>query len=228
MNPKDDNMIDNNSNEGETGVQTPATPDASGETQAKDGGKKTYSEAEYKGLQAVIAKRDATIQNLTTELAEVQSKLTEALANQATTVNEKTSLDAKFTESQTKLAAIETENANLQKTLNEQKIIMQEFPDLAPAYSFIPKTSTEDEFREKAKEFRTTLKQLVTNGVQNVLAGSSLNANLTTSETAPLGGDEEDKAYRLVTSYAGRPGKEKEYAEAYERYQQILALRQKT
>lgn len=227
MQPTDETMAGNTGSEEET--VTPATPAAaSDENQPKSDGKKTYSEIEYKGLQAVIAKRDTTILNLTTELADTKAKLTEALENQATTVNEKTSLDAKFTDTQTKLTAIESEKNALQKIVSEQKIIMQEFPDLAPAYSFIPKAETEEEFREKAKELRSTLKQLVNNGVQTILTGSSPSTNMTGSELTPLGGDDEDKAYRLVAALAGRPGKEKEFEEANERYQKILAVRQKT
>lgn len=185
-----------------------------------------YTEAQYKGLQAVIAKRDGLIAELKKENLELEAKLAEAQANHGSAVSEKTSLATKLEESTKSTATLTEEVAALKKKLRYQEIVMKEFPDLSSTASFIPDAPTEDEFRTKAVEFRSALTQYVNNGVKNVLGGSSHPISSTTG-IPTLGADEEDKAYRDATALAGKPGKEKEYKEAYDRYLQILSAKQK-
>lgn len=198
-----------------------STKPPEGETQPKPEDNKpsakTYSEAEYKGLQTVIAKRDATIKDKDTLIAELTAKLAEAEANHGSAVSEKTSLTQKLTESTDKVTNLEKTVADLEKKLNYQNIVMKDFPDLAPAIDFLPRMDSEEEFREKAKELRATLKQYVGNEVKQVISGASppLSGD---GEGSTLGGDELDKLYREAVRLAGVPGKEQEYEAAYQKY----------
>jgi chromosome segregation ATPase len=185
----------------------------------------TYTEAQYKGLQAVIAKKDADIKQLTEKNIQLEAQVAELESNHGKVANEKSTLDSKLTETKQEASTLKEENAKLLKKLSHQDIIMKEFPDLASAASFIPETETEDEFREKAKEFRTALKQIVDTGVKDVLSGSSPPVE-PSDDGATLGVDELDKAYRDVVALAGQPNKRQEYEKARERYEAILDARQ--
>jgi chromosome segregation ATPase len=183
----------------------------------------TYTEAQYKGLQAVIAKRDGTIGTLTAQIVELEGKLAEAQSQHGAAVTEKTTVATQLTDAQSKVTQLQAEVTALQKKLSYQGIILKEFPDLASAASFIPETATEEEYRQKATEFRGTLKQYVDSRVKNVLDGSSPPID---QQNTTINASDDDKAYRDVVSLAGRPGKEKEYQEAYDRWQNILKAKQ--
>lgn len=230
MKPKDG--MDDNTIEEPTGTQETVTTSNDSETQPKTEGNETtqgkvYTEAQYKGLQAVIAKRDGTIANQANRISELEAKLAEAEANHGSAVSEKTTVGAQLKESQTKAAELEKEVANLQKKVKYQDIVMKEFPDLSQAASFIPDTDNEDDFREKAKELRGALNQIVKSNVQDVLGGASLPLEAGDGGTS-ASIDELDKAYRDVVALAGIPGKEQEYEKAYDRYVSIQEQRQKT
>ena len=207
---------------------TPATDPSGDETQPKPKGETTYTEAQYKGLQAVIAKRDATIAKLTNQISELEAELAEERANHGKAVSEKTNLSSKFTETEEKKAALEKEVADLQKKVSYQTIIMTEFPDLAPMSKLIPPSETEDGFRDNAKELRKAMKQYADTTVTNVLSGSSISVDQNGNDGTTLGNvDELDKLYKDATALAGVPGKEAEYREKYDRYLQLFNARNK-
>lgn len=183
----------------------------------------TYTEGQYKGLQAVIARRDADIVGFKNTIIDLETKLLEAQHGTVTVTGEKTTLETQLTAANTKVTDLEGQVAALTKRLKYNDIIMKEFPDLAQAASFIPETPTDDEFRTKATEFRQALTGFANLKVQNVLAGSSIPVNQANTTT---GEDDEDKAYRDVVALAGKPGKEKEYQEKYDHYQNILKAKQ--
>jgi len=205
----------------ETGEETTsATPSVESATQAKPQGK-TYSEAEYKGLQAVLAKKDVTIKELTEKLINAEAAKAELESNHGKVSNEKATVDTKLTETKKEASTLKEELAKLQKKLSHQEIIMKDFSDLSPVAHLIPESESEEEFREKAKEFRQTLNGYVNSSVKQVLGGSSPPVQ-PENDGATLGVDELDKAYRDVVSLAAVPGKEKEYEEAREKWLSLM------
>jgi chromosome segregation ATPase len=156
---------------------------------------KSYSEPEYKGLQAVIAKRDALIKELTEKNIQLEAEKAELESNHGKVSNEKANVDARYTETKAEADSLKKENAKLQKELDYQKIIMKDFSDIAEAAHLLPITETEEEFREKAKELRVTVNQLVKSNVKQVLGGAS--PPLEPGDTGnTLGVDELDEAYK--------------------------------
>ncbi|MGC9423773.1 hypothetical protein, partial [Vibrio sp.] len=178
------------------------------------------TEAEYKGLQAVIAKRDQTIASLTNKNQDLETEIADLKSKHGTAISEKTDLSEKITNVTEEKTNLENQVAKLEKKLKHQDIVMKDFPELAPVMSFIPETETEEEFRAKAKELQSSLNKYVGDGMQNVLSGSSpaVSGN---EENSTLSGDEADKWYREAASLAGIPGKEKEYEEAFQKYLEL-------
>lgn len=226
--PKPEDMTDDNTEGTQGTVDTATTPPASEPQPKNDGdksGPKTYTEAEYKGLQAVIAKRDGTIATQANKISELEAQLAEERANHGSAVTEKASLDSKLTEKETLVASLEKEVTTLQKKAARQEIIMKEFPDLAQAASYLPDVEADDEFREKAKELRTILKTHADTIVKDILGGAS--PSIKSDDTPNFGVDEEDRAYNEAVALAGVSGKEREYEAARDRYQAILEAKQK-
>lgn len=223
--PKDDTLDNTNvSGTSEDGTST-YTPPPTGETQSEPKGDqssaKTYTEAQYKGLQAVIAKKDALIAKQTTEIADLQTKLVEAEANHGSALSEKEKLSGKLTESTGEVDTLNKKVAELQRKLNHQDIIMKDFPDLAPAAYLLADTESEEEYRESAKALRATLKQYQGTAVKNAISGSSPPIE-DDGGGSSLNVDELDKAYKEVTALAGIPGKEQEYEKANQRYIELM------
>lgn len=219
----------------ETNPAENVTPDATSTadtTQPKPEGNTmpapvTYTEAQYKGLQAVIAKRDADIKQLTEKLTQLEADKAELESNHGKVANEKGTLTSELSEQKEKASTLEKENAKLQKQLAYRDIIMKDFSDIAPAAHLLGDTDTEEEFREKAKELRSALNQISEGRVKDVLSGSSPPVE-PTDDGATLGVDELDKAYRDVVALAGDPEKAGEYEKARARYEQILDAGQPT
>jgi len=182
---------------------------------------KTFTEAQYKGLQAVIAKRDVTIAKLTNEKAELETQKAEAEANHGSAVTEKTNLSSKLTESTKEVANFKKQVAALNKKVKFQGIIMKDFPELAPVSTLIPEVETEEEFRAKAKEVQAALSNYVDKGVQDILKGGSPPLGSTNEDNTPLGENALDKAWDEATALAGITGKEAEYEKAYKKYQKL-------
>ena len=205
----------------------PTTP-PSGETQQPKPEGKTYSEAEYKGLQAVIAKRDADIKQLTEKLIKSEAEKAELESNHGKVANEKGTLTSELAETKKLASSLEKEKAELQKKLTYRDIIMKDYPDLTAMSSLIPETETEEEFREKANEFRKALGQIVDTSVKDVLSGSSPPTGSNDDSGTQIGVDEVEKAYRDVVALAGNPEKTAEYNAAYDRYVAALDASQPT
>ena len=226
--PKDETTIDNTVDESGTPPEG-ATTDTASETQPKPKSEKpaqvTYTEAEYKGLQAVIAKRDETIKRLTEEKAEVLKEKTELENNHGKVASEKSTLDSELKQFKEKASTLEKERAELQKKLSYQEIVMKEFPDLSTAASLIPSAETEEAFRENAKQLQQVLKEYSNNKVKDVLSGSSPPVTQSDAETV-YGEDDLDRAWRDVSELAGNAEKRDEYLKARDKYEQVLDSRQ--
>lgn len=232
--PKKDTIDDANDDTTENISVT--TESSEGETQPKTEGStnvtqpRTYSEAEYKGLQTVIAKRDMTIASLTNEKQEWNSekqelinKLAEAEANHGSAITEKSSLDAKLTEAEKEAADYKKQVADLQKKNEFQEIVMKDFPDLANVAHLIRHGETEEEFRTNAKELREDLSKYIDKGVKNILSGASIPTD--GGDGSTLGVDDVDKWYDESIKLAGLVGKEQEYEKAYTNYLEALEAR---
>lgn len=226
MSPND---TDNDNVQDPKEPSTEPTKEPKSEPQPKPEGKteKTYTEAEYKGLQAVISKRDQTIAKLTNERDDALARLAEAEANHGSAVTEKTNLSEKLTAKEQEAADLQNEVAKLAKQIERRDIIMKEFPDLSPFTEFIPAAEDADEYREKAKEFKAALGQATQKGVQQTLSGSSPPIEPVEERTTP-GVDPVDEAYRKAMALAGRPDKQQEYEEAYREYTDLLDKRKQT
>ncbi len=212
----------------ETTVNTEGTDPDKSEPKPKSEGNeqsaKTYTEAEYKGLQAVIAKRDQTITKLTTERDEALAKLAEAEANHGSAISEKTNLSQELTEKTGKVEELENQVAKLTKKIEFKDILLNEFSDLGPAAKFVPEVETEEEFRERAKEVQATVNQLAKRRVAETLSGSSPPIEEANERTTP-GVDPLDEAYDKVMRLAGNPDKQAEYEKANKEYLDLLDSR---
>jgi chromosome segregation ATPase len=219
--PKPEDTTGNTEGESTENENNSSTTPPEGENQTEPKGSKpsakTYSEAEYKGLQAVIAKRDELIKNKDDKIAELIAKLAEAEANHGSAVSEKSTLTQKLTDATSQVETLQKQLADKEKNLKFQKIVMTDFTELAPVIDLIPDAENEEEFRAKAKEVQTTLSRYIGNGVKQVLSGSSP-ALSGDDEGSTLGADEEDRLYRNAVKLAGIPGKEAEYEVEYQKY----------
>lgn len=182
---------------------------------------KTYTEAEYKGLQAVIAKRDQTIADLTNKNQELENEIADLRSKHGTVVSEKTDLSEKITSVTEEKSNLENQIAVLEKKLANREIIMKDFPELAPFMSLFPEVvEDEEELRSKAKEIKSALGKYVGDGVKNALSGASpvVSGN---EEDSTLSVDEAEKWYQRSVQLAGIRGKEQEYEEAYQKYLEL-------
>jgi seryl-tRNA synthetase len=170
-------------------------------------------EARYKGLQrASEKKRNELEQQLTKAQSELESTTTELESVKSDTG----SLESKRTEAEKAKEELENEIQNLsieketlEKQLNQQNIIMSDFPQLAPLAKFIPSATDDDSFRQTATEFNEALTQYVDRGVDVSLQGAS--PTFEKGDDEKLADDSElDKAWDTIYKYGGDPEKQDE------------------
>lgn len=207
--------------EPEPGKTTPPDPGAGGSKGGKTEPPAGYvTEESYQGIQRVVAKRDKEITDLKARLEELATQVEEHKTSTGTLSKAKSDLEGAVSAAQTQLQTLQAERDRLNKQLEQQGIIMSDFPDLAALSSFIPPADTVDGFKENAKKFQEALKKHIDAGVQKTLAGATPPGPGTTKGTTGEG--EEDKLWKAVYSTAGIPGKEAEYAEANRKLQEFL------
>jgi hypothetical protein len=119
----------------------------------------------------------------------------------------------------TTMQQLQAERDQLTRQLNQQKIVLAEFPELAPLASYIPIADSDDAFKENAKTFQTALQQYVKATIQGSFEGS---APPDSSQRGSTDGDEVEKLWADVYKLAGIPGKEQEYAEANRKLQEAI------
>lgn len=181
------------------------------------------TEESYQGLQRVVAKKDKELLDLKGKMETLSTQLEELKANSSQLTGTKSTLEKSLEDAQSQLESLEADRNKLDKQLKQQGIVMSEFPNLAAVAGYIPQADTDEEFRENAKKFSDALGAFVKTGVQEVITGST--------PPQPPGDDtvgetEEDRLWDEVYSLAGVQGKEREYKEAYQRLQEVLAAKQ--
>lgn len=186
---------------------------------------KYVSKESYQGLQRVVAKRDADIETLKQTLEDVTTQLEEMKTNTSSVSAEKDKLEKSIADAQALLNETTAERDKLNKQLEQQGVIMQEFPDLAPLAEYIPGAEDTEAYRESAKKFQEALKGYVKEGVKQTLSGSSPPAPGDGQETVDEA--EEEALWKIVFATSGVPGREKEFAEANDKLQRILASKEK-
>jgi len=188
-------------------------------------------EARYKSLQSVQEKKrlslEQQISDLSTKheqaLLEAQEKKQAAETlekQQAQFLKEKADLEEK-------LKVSLSEQDQLNKKVSFQKIILEDFSDLADMSEYIiPVSTSEEEVRSKATALREKMGKRVKMSVTEVLKGSSTAVG-GTGNTTPTQ-SEEDAIWKRIDDTAGRVGKEEEFAKANKDLQDFLARKSKS
>jgi hypothetical protein len=119
------------------------------------------------------------------------------------------------------ILAVQTERDKLRIDLEKQTVLLKEYPQLADLAQYLPASNSIDEFRIGAKTFSAVLDKIVADKVKQAMAGSTPPVQRTQVDHMATEADE-DKLYRLVTSLAGIPGKEREYEDARQKWVTLL------
>lgn len=221
----EDGDLENQNNDTTSSTETKPQDSTGGKTSGNEINLEDYvSKESYQGLQRVVAKRDADIDTLKKKLEEVSTQLEEMKTSSSSVSEEKSKLEKSVEDAQKLLDETTAERDKLNKQLEQQGVIMQEFPDLAPLASYIPDAESTEDYRESAKKFQEALKGYVTDGVKKTLSGSSPPAPGDGKETVDEA--EEDALWKTVFATSGVPGKEKDFAEANDKLQRILASKE--
>jgi chromosome segregation ATPase len=199
-------------------TDTSATGSVSGQQSGGTSGGDDW-EARYKGLQKVASKKDATIADMQGKLDKLTSDLEEMRASSSGTQAQRDDLARSKDDLQKQLTTLQAERDRMATSLARQAIIIDEFPTLVKLSKFIPESQTDDEFRGKAKELQEELQAAVNAAVKQTMTGAS--PAQPKSKQAMVTDAEEDQLWRTVTSLAGIPGKEAEFAEARDRWAKI-------
>lgn len=205
---------------GEDTQDTTETTQETSDSKTSDDGKKGYvTEESYRGLQKVVAKRDTTITELTGKIETLAAELEELKANSATTTSQVDTLNQTLEDANTALQEAQAERDKLSKQLERQKIVMEEFPELANFTDYIQPSDDPDEYRQSAKTFKESLEAYAEEKVKGVLKGSQTTVTDTREEASTA---EEDSLWEIIYRTAGVRGKEAEYEEANKKLTALL------
>lgn len=217
---------DNDKTPVEPVVEAPATtePTQPSAKETDDGTKDGYvSDSQYKGLQQVVGKKDAQLKEQQDKLDQFTEDLEALKAQAGSDTTEIDKLEKAKTDLEEQVTSNESSNKALQQKLDQQKVILDEFNDIAPLASYIPQAENIDDFRKNAEAFRAAIDAFVDTGVKKKLTGASPPAPHGTEEVPT---DEEDRLWKEVTSFAGIAGKEKEYDNAYQQWLAVQDAKQ--
>jgi DNA repair exonuclease SbcCD ATPase subunit len=191
----------------ETQSATDANDQQSDNTQSIDW------EARYKGLQrASEKKRNELEQQLTKAKSDLESATTlleEVKSDTGSLESKRSEAERAKEELENEIQTLAKDREALEKQLNQQTIIMSEFPQLAPLAKFIPTAIDEESFRQTASEFNSALTQYIDKGVDASLTGASATFEKGDNEKL-VDTSELDKAWDTVYKYGGIPGHEKD------------------
>lgn len=184
------------------------------------------TEESYKGLQRVNETQKKKLETEITSLKQKLEKQAADLEEAKLAAEEKTKLETAQKDLNTSIQTLQSERDKLTRQLNQQKIVLAEFPQLAPLASYIPPADTDDAFKANATSFETALKQYVSLVVSKQLEGAG--PPIGTGNQSSQTDNTMDKLWADVDKYAGIPGKEKEFEEANAKLQEALKNRNKT
>lgn len=187
-----------------------------------DGGNEPVTKERYAGLQRVLAKRDKSLKELQEKLTNLAAEVEEKSSQSGMLAKDKATLEATLADLQKQVEQATQEKLALNNKLEQQALILEKFPHLGGLAKYIPAGVSAEEFSTNAEKFSTELKAFIESQVGEKLKGSSHSPQEKSEEVTA---SEEDKLWREVYRYAGTPGKEKEYREANDRLQQLLASR---
>lgn len=183
-------------------------------------------ESKYKGLQAVVEKKERERANaeadklrISTELEDLKIK-TQALQIEFDKLQGLYSAEAENSK---------TANTNLsqkQLEIGRLKLIVDDFPDLSSfeKSGVLPVANTVDELREKLTNFRIALKGAVGSNVKDLLAGSSPPSNDGQSPNDLT----EDQIYSQLNILSKDNKRKAEYMILREKWDKIVEKREKT
>jgi len=177
------------------------------------------TEESYKGLQRVAEKQKTKME---TELNQMRQKLEQQameLEEAKLAAAEKAKLESAQNELTTSIQTLQAERDRLARQLNQQKIVLAEYPELAPLAAYIPVAEDEESFKANAQAFQSALKQYLQMSIKGNFegAGPPIASGNGSNDTAVL-----DELWEAVYRYAGIPGKEDEYREANSKLQKAL------
>jgi chromosome segregation ATPase len=172
----------------------------------------------YKGLQRASEKKRKELED---QLEKANSNLAATTEMLETAKSDGSALDDKQKEAEKAKSDLENEveklrieHDRLQKQIDQQNVVMNEFPHLAPVAKFIPVADDEEGFRKGAEELSKAIGSIVDKGVETSLSGSS--ATFEEGEEEELEDQEKlDEAWDVVYAHAGDPDKQEEYDEAF-------------
>lgn len=214
----DDTATDNGDAEDNSDANDSATDDNSQQSDDDDASQDEDWEARYKGLQRATEKKRTNLEGkLTKAESDLESKTTELEGMKS----DSGSLESKQKEAETAKGDLENEVQSLQEKhdqlenqLNQQNIVMSEFPQLAPVAKFIPNAESDEDFRTGAKEFNDAISTMIDTGVESSLKGSSATFKEGDSDDLDPGDKELDAAWETVYKYGGDPDHVEEYEAA--------------
>jgi len=206
------------SSTGSVTAQTPAGSDAGSGTPPG-----YVTEESYKGLQRATERLK---QKMETELAQARQKLTEAateLEEAKLAAAEQENLKKTQADLNTNIQSLQAERDRLTRQLNQQRIVLADFPDLAPLASYIPPADTDEAFKVNANTFKVALQQYVSLSVKGKLVGATPPVS---PGTATQTTEEIDRLWEKVYALAGNESKQTEYEDAYAKLLEALKSQQ--
>lgn len=181
----------------------------------------TNWEESYKGLQKVVAKKDAEIVKVTSRLDTLTQQFEEVKNTSQLSSQDKTKIEKELGEIKKEAASLKSERDELGTKLSRSEVIMKDFSDLSPLAEYIPEGKTEEEFRENAKKFQTDLTGFTKTAVETTIEGATV-LQPVGEEDADLSANKEDELWSIINQTAGVQGKEEEYTKANEELMAIL------
>jgi chromosome segregation ATPase len=176
-------------------------------------------EKRYKGLQRATEKKrnelEAQLETAQKEIESTTTELEEVKGDTGSLEKKKTEAEESKEKLENEIQTLQSEHDSLQKQIDQQNIVMTDFPHLAPVAKFIPAADDEEGFRKGAEELSTAINTYVDKGVETSLKGSSATFEEGDSDDMDSGASELEEAWQVVYQYAGNPEKQEEYDAAY-------------
>ena len=221
-----------------TPPETTPEPEGTGGTPpapSKQSGGKTAQEweASYKGLQGAYQKlkesTDKSIAELTLKLQEANQRFEETDQGVKSKDTQMSVLQQQIVNLTKQVETLSSEKETVQAQASRGKLVMTEFPELAPweAQGLLPQAPTEEELRGALSKFRDTLSGQVGAGVKRTMSGATPpGTGKTSPSTSPTpGGDVESEEYvwKMMVDAAGR--NEVEFKKWQAKYDEIQAAK---